>query len=128
VLPALARDVPVCLYMGSIPAATAVRARRVKPGSLIPLGPSSFMPLVAVLWPKRVAEDFLFWAETAKTTRADDGNAAKWMRARKQEVLVAVPSLVQHDASVPSVKGLHNSGSWSTALLLSEDGSEFLSL
>ena len=72
----------------------------------VPLGPAPFVPLVAVLWPRQLAIDFLAWSETAaRITRADDGNAARWMRQVKQEFLVCVPSLVEHDDFTPSVKG-----------------------
>lgn len=98
---------PVCLFLGAYPAATAAQVRRAKPGvRYIPLGPSSFMPLVCVLWPTDVARGFLAWSRTAaRMTRADDGNAARWMRATRQQVMVATPSLVQHDDDAPSVKG-----------------------
>ena len=44
------------------------------------LGPTAFVPLVAVLWPREKAEEFMEWAgERPDMTRADDGNAAKWM-------------------------------------------------
>jgi hypothetical protein len=98
----------------------------------IPLGTAAFVPLVAVLWPRRKAVEFAWWARNAKgITRADDGNAAKWMRRTKQQIMVSVPSLVQHDDSQPSVKGGRTHTPWKEhwrqALFLSEDGSEFLS-
>ena len=116
--------------MGAYPASAAVRAKRVMGKKLyIPLGPSVFMPLVCVLWPYAVAASFLFWARTHKTTRADDGNAAKWMRQTKQEVLVTVPSLVQHNDDEPSVKGgrPHKpwAESWRQALFLAEDALDY---
>lgn len=124
-------EVPVCLFMGAMPASAAVRARRAmgkKP--YIPLGPAPFVPLVAVLWPRRVAEFFLHWARSAqKLTRADDGNAAKWMKRTRQEFLVSVPSLVQHDDSEPSVKGgrVHSPWreSWRQALFLADDALDY---
>ncbi len=40
-------DDPVCLFLGAYPASTASRVRRAKPSvRYVPLGPSSFMPLV----------------------------------------------------------------------------------
>jgi len=122
------KDVPVCLFLGAYPASTAVRARRawLRKRNYIHLGPTSFVPLVACLWPRAKAEEFLEWSLHNKTTRADDGNAARWMRQTKQEVLVTVPSLVEHNDYVPSVKGgrQHKPGaeSWRHAVFLAEDG------
>lgn len=117
--------------MGALPREAAVRARRaLGRKAYIPLGPASFVPLVAVLWPERKAREFLFWSRSArKITRADDGNAARWMKATKQAFLVAVPSLVQHNDFVPSVKGgrSHAPGkeAWRQALFLAEDALDY---
>jgi hypothetical protein len=124
-------DDPVCLFMGAFPASTAARARRAAPNvRYVPLGPSSFMPLVCVLWPVHVARSFLTWSETARgMTRADDGNAARWVRATRQQVLVTVPSIVQHDDGEPSVKGGRDhkpwAESWRQALLLADDAASY---
>lgn len=124
-------DTPVCLFMGAFPASTASRVRRLGPEvRYAPLGPSSFMPLVCVLWPTHVARGFLNWSATArKMTRADDGNAARWMKATKQQVLVAVPSIVQHDDGEPSVKGGRThvpwAEAWRRALLLADDAAAY---
>jgi hypothetical protein len=62
-------------------------------------------------------------------TRADDGNAARWVRATKQQVWVAVPSLVQHDDDTPSVKGGRDhvpwQESWRQALFLADDATAY---
>ena len=96
----------------------------------IPLGPASFVPLVAVLWPKAKAEEFLHWTRgTSRITRADDGNASRWMIRTKQQIMVTVPSLVQHNDFVPSVKGGREyspgAESWRQALFLAEDGLDY---
>ena len=99
---------PVCLWMGAIPANAAGRARRVwGKQRYIPLGPANFVPLVAVLWPRTVIDNFVIWAEstTARLTRADDGNVARWMKQTRQEFMVCVPSIVEHDDFTPTVKG-----------------------
>lgn len=98
---------PVCLWMGALPANAAARARRAYgKKTLIPLGPASFVPLVAVLWPYACAIDLWEWAQTAaQLTRADDGNVARWARQTKTEIMVAVPSIVEHDDFTPTVKG-----------------------
>ena len=120
-------DTPVCLFMGAYPSSTAARVRRAKPDvRYVALGPSSFMPLVCVLWPTHVARSFLVWSSTARgMTRADDGNAARWMKATRTQVMVTVPSLVQHDDGEPSVKGGRShvpwQEGWRQALFLADD-------
>ncbi len=122
-------EVPVCLFMGDIPATTALAAKRAKGKCYVPLGPAGFVPLIAVLWPREKAEHFLFWSKTGKITRADDGNAGRWMRETKQQFWVTVPSIVQHNDFVPSVKGGrdHKPGleSWRRALFLAEDAADY---
>lgn len=124
-------DTPICLFMGALPASTAARIRRAKPDvRYVPLGQSSFMPLVCVLWPTHVAQEFLDWSTTARgMTRADDGNASRWLRATRRQVLVAVPSIVQHDDGVPSVKGGRDhvpwQEAWRQALLLADDAADY---
>ena len=126
-------DVPVCLFLGGLPADTATRARRAMiRGKIryVPLGAAAFVPLVCVLWPRAKAEELLEWSESARgLTRADDGNVAKWVRRTKQRFLAAVPSLVQHDDDQPSVKGGRShvpwAESWRKALFLADDCASF---
>lgn len=134
VLPAIAEsnpDRPVCLWMSAIPASAAARARRAwGKQRYIPLGPAPFVPLVAVLWPRRAAQGFARWAESAsRLTRADDGNAARWMKQAKQEFMVCVPSIVEHDDHTPTVKGgRQESGGRArdrVALLLADDARDY---
>jgi hypothetical protein len=125
---------PVCLFLGAAPASTAGLARKamMRQRRYIPLMNTNFVPLVAVLWPRQVAQEFLEWSETTtrKMTRADDGNAARFMRDTRQPFMVSVPSLVEHNDFIPSVKGgaskprQHKPGkSWRSAALLAEDAS-----
>jgi hypothetical protein len=124
-------DAPVCLFLGAFPASTAAQARRAKPDvRYVPLGPTSFMPLVCVLWPAQAARSFLSWSDRAHgITKADDGNAARWAKATRTQVMVAVPSLVQHDDDAPSVKGGRISvpwtESWRYAQTLADDCSTY---
>lgn len=124
-------NTPVCLFMGALPSSTATQARRAKLDvRYVPLTVGSFVPLVAVLWPSHVARSFLSWSESARgMTRADDGNAAKWVRATRQPMLVSVPSIVQHDDDTPSVKGGRGhrpwTESWRYALLLADDATHY---
>jgi hypothetical protein len=120
-------EVPVCLFLGGLPSETAARASRaLGKKTYVPLGMTPFVPLVCVLWPKLKAQSFLHWSRSARgITRADDGNAAKWMRRSKQEVLVTVPSLVEH-SDAPSVKGQRPcTGKWCSALFLAEDALDY---
>lgn len=124
-------DMPVCLWMGAIPAAAAVRARRAYGRSrYIELGPAPFVPLVAVLWPTTAIKKFVIWSQTAsRLTRADDGNVARWMRQARQEFMVTVPSIVEHDDFTPTVKGgrpeTHGRDRTRVALLLAEDAAGY---
>ena len=125
-------DRPVCLWMSAIPSNAAARARRAwGKQRYIPLGPAPFVPLVAVLWPCRLVKDFATWASSVSgLTRADDGNAAKWMRQARQEFMVCVPSVVEHDDFTPTVKGGTRKESKGlardrVALLLADDARDY---
>lgn len=103
---------PVCLFLSGLPSSAAIQARQTLardhkyPRRYILLGPSNILPLVCTLWPRHLAEDFLAWSETSnRITRADDGNAARWMLTRGQEVLCTVPSICEHNDWTESVKG-----------------------
>ena len=102
------KDHPVCLFFGGYPQGTARMMRRasMRKQSYLWMHRSPIIPLVAVLWPRYKAEEFLHWSDTAKgMTRADDGNAGKWTRETGQDIRVCVPSLVEHPDMEPSVKG-----------------------
>lgn len=126
-------NAPVCLWLSNLPASAASRARKAfGKQNLIPLGPAPFVPLVAVLWPRQAAVDFLEWADSVPRvmTRADDGNVARWVRATRQEFMVTVPSLVEHDDFTPSVKGGGPQASGGrnrtrVALLLADDARDY---
>ena len=125
---------PVCLWMSALPASAAARARKAK-ARYIPLGPANFVPLVAVLWPRAVAEAFAGWAQSASgLTRADDGNVARWVkqmpREMKPEFMVCVPSICEHDDFTPTVKGgdrkeSHGKSRDRVALLLADDARHY---
>lgn len=127
-------DVPVVLFLGGFPQGAARLFMRalLRKQPYINLLPSPIVPLVAVLWPKARAEEFLSWASGPvklpghPNPRADDGIAASWMKKTRQEVRVCVPSLVNHPDMVPSVKG-GQKANWGTnrmrvALVVAADG------
>jgi hypothetical protein len=123
---------PVCLWMSAIPASCAGRILRSFPKQrYVPLGPTNIVPLVAVLWPRARAVEFAEWAETAALlTRADDGNVARWARQTRQEFMVAVPSIVEHDDFTPTVKGgdrkeSHGKARDRVALFLADDARDY---
>ncbi len=67
----------------------------------------AFVPLVAIVYPAPLAASLLRWADrtpwVGRRERADDGLVASWARERKVRPLMAVPPLVDHDDTVPSV-------------------------
>jgi hypothetical protein len=136
VLPAIAgnnRGRPVCLWLSGAPANAAGRSKRALGRQpYIPLGPAPYVPLVAVLWPRQSAADFLEWSHTAaRMTRADDGNVARWVRQTRQEFAVCVPSIVEHNDFTPTVKGgtrkeSHGTASDRVASLLAEDARDYV--
>jgi hypothetical protein len=106
-------DTPVSLWLSSQPGGTAARARQamMRGKRYVWFGYTRYVYLVAMLWPRRKALDFLAWAESgakisgSREPRADDGIVANWAKATKQEIRVSVPSLVEHPDVVDSVKG-----------------------
>ena len=118
IAPALERiaelcDVPVCLFM---PMVSATRKAAVQAGNrgecFVEVLPRGFLPVVAVLWPKKKAVHFLNWSETSGALRrrngqsvqhrSDDAMGYLWMRTQRQRALATIPSLVQHPDDVPS--------------------------
>jgi hypothetical protein len=104
-------DIPVCLFVSGTRGHTlkhysqALRAGK----RYSQIWFQDFVPVVAVLWPRIKAEEFLEWASTAKlpgmpNPRSDDAVVGSWMRFTKQRVLATVPSLVEHPDDTPSVK------------------------
>ncbi len=128
----IATTSPVILWMSTIPAACSARARRAYgKQTMIPLGPTNIVPLVCVLWPREAAAALLGWsAAAAGLTRADDGNVARWMRYAKQEFMVTVPSICEHDDFTPTVKGgrpeTQGKDRTRVALFLADDASRYV--
>lgn len=91
---------------------------------------NTFVPVVAVLWPRQLAVDFYDWAQANPTLpgqrepRSDDAMAGQWKRKTRTEFKATIPSLVDHLGEEPSVaenigKGVR------TALFMAEDGLDY---
>ena len=123
-------EYPVLLFHSRTP---AVAARIIKHAHLrkriyTDFVAGDFMPVVAVLWPRQKAEEFLSWAlehekQRRRPPRSDDQMAGTWIKRTGQKVRVAVPSLVEH-LGVPTTKGKANVESW-RALFLADDASAY---
>lgn len=122
--------------MAKLPADAAKLARRAMKyrERYITLPLRSFMPVVAVLWPRTKAAEFMDWAgENPRLyrhhqPRSDDAMAGQWKMRTRQTVRVTVPSLVEHPDTVPSVIGRRaawGKDSSRVALFLASDAAEY---
>jgi hypothetical protein len=106
-------DTPVCLFLSRLPRDAATAAQRaVQQGKrYVTLGIRSFMPVVAVLWPRHKAVEFMEWAEANpyfpgnREPRSDDGMCGRWKMSCREIVKATVPSLVEHPDMEPSLIG-----------------------
>ena len=106
-------DAPVVLFCGGLPRRTAHTVRvALGRASYVDLSPNEFLPVVAVLWPVRLAAAFLEWTVANQKrmpgtafARSDDAIGGRWVRFTRQRVRVTVPSLVQHPDDVASTIG-----------------------
>lgn len=112
----LVRAVPdnlVCLFYSGLPMRSSRAQRKAdqRGKSLFLLHPGDFLPVVAVLWPRVKAEHLRTWMEGVdripglhEPYRSDDAVIGYWMRMTRQDVYVALPSLVEHPDDVDPVK------------------------
>ena len=128
---AASNDVPVVLFLARLPRRTsrdatlALKAHR----RYVDLFIRDFVPVVAMLWPKAKAEEFMAWASTARlpgqpNPRSDDAVVGRWMLVTKQTIRATVPSLVQHPDMEPSLIGCRvarGKDTWRVTLNLAED-------
>lgn len=96
-------DTPVVLFFPGLPMNTTRAFMRswTKGQPYCDLHGQDLMPVVAVLWPRHIAESFREWALTARIpgrqpALSDDAAAGHWQRTTGTRVRVTVPSLVQH--------------------------------
>jgi len=125
-------DTPVCLFLAPQPRRTsrdALRAMKEK-RRYVTVFIRDFCPVVAMLWPRGKALEFREWAKDASlpgqpNPRSDDAVVGRWMISTRQRILATVPSLVQHRADVPAVKGVENASSRFSALFFCADALEY---
>lgn len=106
-------DAIVCLFLGGLPRRTSRRAQEAaaRDRSTCLLHPSDFLPVVATMWPRDAAAQFLQWARENPlklghpNPRSDDAVAGRWMRFNRPKVICTVPSLVEHPDDMPSTIG-----------------------
>lgn len=131
-------DVPVCLFLARLPQEASKKAmlvmRRRTGERYVQLSWRNFLPVVAVLWPRAKAVEFMEWAEThahlpgQRDPRSDDAMAGRWKMITRQTVLATVPSLVEHPDFEPSTISTRAAGGKDkgrVALFLAEDGLDY---
>ncbi len=106
---------PVCLFLARLPREASAKAEQVmkrnRTQRYVQLSWRNFMPVVAVLWPRPKAVEFLEWAESnphlpgQPEPRSDDAMAGVWKMRERQTVYATVPSLVEHPDMEPSLIG-----------------------
>jgi len=109
---AQANDVPVCLFLARLPRRTSTDATKALKANrrYVTLFIRDFVPVVAVLWPRAKAQEFMAWAQNAKlpgqpNPRSDDAVVGRWMMVTRQEIRATCPSLVEHPDMEASVIG-----------------------
>lgn len=104
-------DVPVCLFLGRLPSDVAkLSTRAMKYGQrYVRVSRRSFLPVVAMLWPKPKLLEFVEWADEhpfgTREIRSDDAYGGRWKMVTNQTVLACVPSIVEHPDVEPSTIG-----------------------
>jgi hypothetical protein len=106
-------DTPVCLFLSRLPRDVSARADRAykEKQRYVVVPWRSFLPIVAVLWPRHKAVEFAEWTEAnpqlpgQRQPRSDDAMGGMWKMRTKQYVLATVPSIVEHPDREPSTVG-----------------------
>lgn len=130
-------DTPVCLFLSKLPIEASRAAQRaLKDGErYVTLSWRSFLPIVAVLWPRHKAVEFFDWTESNASLpgvrgepRSDDAVGGRWKMVTRQTVRVCVPSIVEHPDEAPSTIGKKSARSRAperVAALLAEDAAAY---
>lgn len=77
----------------------------------IPLDYNRWCPVVAAIWPRRLADACLAYVDRQKwpsSYRADDAIVGQFLKAERETAIATVPSLVDHPDDVPSLIGKRN--------------------
>jgi hypothetical protein len=105
-------DAPVCLFLARLPRDASHQADKAlhQNRRYVNIALRSFLPIVAVLWPREKLLEFAEWAEQNPrigpgVTRSDDAMAGRWKLVTRQTVYATVPSIVQHPDVEPSTIG-----------------------
>ena len=106
----LADDRPLCLFLGGAPQHSARLALARPRYSVFPLHPASFVPVVALLWPRVQVESVLDWLRSASlpggvNARSDDAIIGRWSRKTRTQVWATTPSLAEHPDEADSLIG-----------------------
>ena len=129
---------PVVLFLARLPrriSVLALRAAKAREQYVSTgLRGNEFCPVVAILWPREKAQEFMAWADANPhrlghpEPRSDDGVLGRWAAFNQQLVRFTVPSLVQHDDQETSTigrKALWGKDTGRTALLFCEDAADW---
>ncbi len=129
-------DTPICLYLSRLPRDASSRAEKARKRNdrYVHLSWRSFLPIVAVLWPRHKAVEFAEWADLnpqlpgQREPRSDDAMAGVWKMRNRETVLATVPSLVEHPDREPSIIGKR--AAWGKdkgrcALFFADDGMDY---
>lgn len=130
-------DTPVCLFLGRLPRDASLDAARALRDDrrYITLSWRSFLPIVAVLWPRHKAEEFLNWTQDNRAVpgirgepRSDDAVGGRWKMVTRQTVRACVPSIVEHPDEVDSTIGkrsTHSRAAPRRAAFIADDAGVF---
>ena len=127
-------DAPVALFLARLPREASIKAQRMlkcNGGRYVTFSFRSFVPVVALLWPRPVLEMFVTWVGDGAVLpgdpepRSDDAVVGRFQAVTRQEFRACVPSLVQHPDLEPSLIGRRpawGKDSGRVALFMAEDG------
>jgi hypothetical protein len=130
-------EAPVCLFLARLPRDASLEAARAmkQDRRYVRLSLRSFLPVVAVLWPKAKAEEFLAWTQDNSVLpgvrgnpRSDDAVAGRWKMATRQTIYACVPSIIEHPDQVDSTIGKrsrHSKAAARTAAFIAGDAALF---
>lgn len=98
-------DRVVCLYHGRHPHHSHLEVLRAAEACerYAEITPMQWVPLVGVIWPPDLAARCAEDVGTPQIGYADDGLVSRWMHKQRIYPLVAIPNLVNHDDTTPTL-------------------------